>query len=861
MGRRLVRRESARASRGEGTRVKRFVSTMLVLLLGFSAFATGCGPKQAAAPTTPFTTEYQQDERTVESFVANDTLETAMCAGPLYPGSRMLPAQNTLEYDRARAAKVKALVSDAVALGAACQAAQPAMARLRADYVTYLDALQKADPDSGEFAASTSQALVTNTLRQAVKQAEFVALVNPNAKPTKAFTRAFIDYLAVVKSADLADAYLADLDQITGFAALALERYADNPKMAEANAALDAAMERDSAAAAKALAPVAEKVEAVDDGLKRISSADHYFAREAVGYMDTEVAKLKPVVAGLKPRDGLSAQDVADTKTLYEGYAWWAGELKRIVASEAATDLVQAESPRTDLNPFGVDAAYAAEGYTPGADYGKAVAVLQESAKPAATDNWASKSWSAVKSAFGAAKTGAGIAIDSAGAAVQGVTLIGAGWYYGNDGIEVIQDVMGAGKEVIDNYNKGISGAKTIKIAGEYIDSVETGAGDAAGKAVGGVLTWGAKQAGVSEGSQKTISSWSSWAANGVTKTTVGMFTGMAKGIYKVGSTQSSTADVVSGIIDIGLGAIGGSKVIIKATQVPGLTKGAYEGMKNLGQAMLNLGRSAANATERKGLEASLRAALTSKGLTKEAVDKLISDSIKLEVAEQTAKALAATREQVLKNLRDLIASGGSKWWGDLKGTIASSWSDLVAKSFAKSGQGMLDAGTTVMGGTLTDYIENLVAAGITDAVLSDLVNQALAVAPDPEQIDGTYKGSMQVVSVDIPEGQEKAAKEGNCAMIYEELEGKNLPMTLKISATGGTVQMSGKSGSGSGSCEYSGGAISMKVSSQGSTITLTGKAKLRKEGGVEMSGTFVLPYKGTPIKMKGTWTASKGGD
>jgi hypothetical protein len=841
--------------------VKRIVSIMLVVLLGFSAFAAGCGPKKEAAPATPFTTDYQQDERTVESFVANDTLETAMCAGPLYPGSRMLPAQNTLEYDRARAAKVKALVADAVALGAACQAAQPAMSRLRADYVTYLDALQKADPESGEFAASTSQALVTNTLQQAVKQAELVALVNPGAKPNKAFTRSFMDYLAVVKSADLAGAYLADLDQITGFAAIALARYADNPKMADANAAFDAAMEQDSAAAAKALAPVAEKVAAVDDGLKRISSADHYFALEAVGYMDSEVAKLKPVVDGLKPRDGLTAQDVADIKALYEGYAWWAGELKRIVASEAATDLVQAEKPRTGYNPFGVEAAYAAEGYTPGADYGKAVAVLQEAPKPAASQGWASKGGGAIKSAFGAAKTGIGVAIDSAGAAVQGVTAVGAGWYYGNSTSEIIGHIKGAGQEVADNYNKGISGAKTIKVAGEYIEGVESGAGDAAGKAVAGVLTWGANKAGVSADTQKTISSWSNWAANGITKTTVGMFTGVAKGIYKVGSTGSSTADVVSGIIDIGLGAIGGSKIIIKASQVPGLTKGAYEGMKGLGQAMLNLGRSAATASERKGLEASLRAALTSKGLTKEAVDKLISDSIKLEIAEQTAKALAATRAQVLKNLRDLIASGGSKWWGDLKGTIASSWSDLVSKSFAKSGQGMLDAGTTVMGGTLTDYIENLVAAGITDAVLTDLVNQALAVAPDPEQIDGTYKGSMTVVKVDIPEGQEKAAKEGNCAMIFKQLEGKKLPLTLKISATGGTVQMTGKSGGGSGSCEYSNGTITMKVSSEGSTITMTGKAKLRKEGGVEMSGTFVLPYKGTPIKMTGTWTASKGGD
>lgn len=840
--------------------MRRTLTILLVLALAMPVLTTGCGSKPQPA-TEPFTTTYDLSESNIDSFIANDTAETAMCGGPLYPGSRMLPSQNTAEYDKARAEKVTALLADAKALADACVAAQPAMAKVRADYVNYLDELKVADSSTDAFAGATLKVLVSNTLKQAIAQSSYEALANPETPPTKAFTRAFMDYLAVAKSAELAGLYLEDLNHIAGFSAVALQQQAGNKKAKAANATLDAAMEKDFADAATALEGVAVKLALVNDGLKRISSADHYFALEAVGYMESEVAKLKPVVDGLQVRDGVTQQDIADTKTLYEGYAWWAGQLKGIVASQDSTDIVKADNPRTDFNPFGVEAAFAAEGYVPGSDYGKAVGVLTDTPQitPAAEEGYLSKAWGGVKSAFGKAKTGVGVVIDTAGVGVQTITAVGCGIWYGNSPKDTADIIGGAVKDAADAYNKGLSGSKTIKTAGEYIESVETGAGEAAGAAVGGVLKWGAKKVGASASTQKTIASWSSWAANGITKTTVGMFTGMAKGIYKVGDKASSTADVVSGVIDIGLGAIGGSKIIIKASQIPGLTKGAYQGMKQLGKAMLNLGKSAATAAERSELQAAMRATLAAKGLAPAAVDKLISDSIKLEIAEATANALAASRTQIMKNLRDLIASGGSQWWKDLKGTITSSWADLVKKGFAKGGQGYLDAGTTVMGGTVADFIENLVAAGVTDAWLTDFVNQAIAVAPDAEQIDGTYKGSMLVTEIDIPEGSAKTAEDAKCLEIFKSLKGKRIPLTLKVDASGGRAQLVGKDGNSSGSCEYAGGNITMRLSSQGSALTLTGTARLRKQGGIAMSGSFTLPYKGTPVKLLGTWSATKG--
>lgn len=850
------------------------MSVLLALTLVVPLAVTGCGrraERPKPKPKPPFTTQYQLSEDVVASFVENDTLETAMCGGPFYTGAQALPGQNTDDFDEARAKLVAAIVADGADLVKAAEAAQPAVAKLRADYVTYCDALKAADPSTAKFAGATLQPLVANTVRQAIAHAEYASLTGTASAESPVLTKSLVDYLAVTKAVDIGEIYLADLNQIAGFAALGLQQHEGNAKLGDANAGLDAAMEADFEAAATALEPVAAQLAAIDDGLKRLSSADYYFSQEALRYMRSEVDKLQPLVEGLKPRDGMTEQDVADTKALYEGYAWWVRELEGIVGSAEASDLVQAEFPRKGLNPFGIDEAHAAEGYTPGQQYGKALAVMDEAGKSApgggaggtgggagAEEGYLSKAWSGVKSVYGKAKTGAGVIIDSAGAAVQGVTAVGAGIYYGNSIKDIADNIKDAGKEVVDNYNKGISGAKTFKTAGEYIEGVEKGAGEMFGGVAGDTLAWGAGKAGASKETQKTIASWTSWAAGGMTKITVGMFTGMAKGIYKVSSTGSSTADVVSGIIDIGLGAIGGSKVILKASQIPGLTKGAYEGMKGLGQAMLNLGRSAANAAERKELEAAIRATLAAKGLAPGAVDKLIGDSIKLEIAEQTAKALAATRQEIFKNLRDLIAAGGKQWWTDLRGTVASSWSDLVKKGFTKSGQGYLDAGTTVMGATVSDYIENLIAAGLTDAWLTDFVNQALAIPPDIDQIDGTYKGTMLVVKINIPKSDKETAEDAKCADIFKEMEGKTQPLTLKIDATSGTVQMVGKGGNGSGTCRYADGSITMRISQQGSTITFNGTAKLRKEGGVEMSGSWVLPYQGTGITMSGSWTATK---
>lgn len=845
--------------------MKRVISAMLLIALVTTSI-TGCGKKAVVAqkpkPQPPFTTDYQLTAENADYFLANDTAETAMGGGPFYAGAQPLPSQRTGDFDKARAARVEKIVDDAAKLIELCTTARGSIGQVRADYVTYLDELQKADKATAKFAGATAQVLVTNTAKQAIAEAEYRSLTETRPADAPAFTTAFMDYLAVVKAVDLAGLYLKDLDEAASFSALALETYKGFANVTAANSALDTAMAKDYPAAVKAAEPIAKQVALVDAELTALTSADCYFSKEAIGFMRSEIVKLQPKVEALAAREGITSQDVSDTRTCYDGLVWFSGQLESLVTSEAELGLAMAEEPVRGLNPFGVDAAYAAEGYTPGQSYGSGLALLTEPAKPtppAQSGGYLSSAWSGIKSAFGAVKTGIGVGIDTAGAAVQTVSAVGCGIYYGNKPGEIIGHIKQAGQEVITNYNNNVSGSTTIKTAGGYLEGAETAAGNTAGSAAGSFTEWAAGKAGASGQTGKTIASWTSWATNGVVKITAGMFTGMAKGIYKVADKQSSTADVVSGVVDIGLNAIGGSTIIMKASQIPGLTKGTFEGMKQMGKAILNLGKSAAVNAEKGEALAAIKAALAAKGLTPAQVENLISNSIRVELAEQTAKALTASRAEIVQKLKDIIAAGGKDWWKNLKGEIASSWSDMVKKGFDKSMSGYLDAIGTVTGTTLGDYIDNLVANGLTDGMLADLVNQALAIPPDPGQVDGTYKGNMLITAIDIPESESKTAEEAKCMDAFRQLKGKNLGMTLKVSATGDRVSMTGQGGNGSGSCSYDGGAITMKVASQGSTITFTGTAKLAKEGGVTMSGSWVLPYKGSKIIMRGTWTAKKG--
>lgn len=833
--------------------MKRAVSVLLALVLVFSGTLTGCKKAPVAEkPTSPFTLEYELSEDNVDFFVANDVAETAMTGGPFYAGEQALPSQKTTEFDTARAKKVDDIKAQGKALVDAAVEAKPAMAAMRAALADYLGVVYKNDPT---FKDATIEALGKMEMlgaKEALAEADYAALTSE--EPTQTYTKAMAEYVAVSRAVELGGLYLQDADQLAGLAAVYVDAGSGSSNAAIKAAAgeFDTAMETLLGDTLKALEPVAAHVQGVNTGLSQLASADYYFALEGIGWMHSEMQKLQPFVENLEPRDGLTAEDVQGIKDFYAAFNEWNASLDQHLDSLETTGLVEvAEAPFPDL---GVDAAFAADGYEPGKNYDAAGQVLAMSTEPKAPEQgWLSAGWSGVKSAFGKAKTVVGVGVDAVNAGVYNIGRVTTGIYYGNSAKDVIKDVMDNTKELITNYKNGVSGASTFKTAGEYIEGTEEGAGKAAGSAT----SWTFEKV---FGKGK-ISGTAGWAVGGLTKITTGMFTGMAKGIYKVANKNSSSADVATGIVEIALGAVGGSKVILKGSQIPGLITGTKEGIGAFTKTVTTLVGSAANATERGQISKTLADLLVKKGLTKVEAGQIISNSIKLEINKAVGQYIAASRAAMIKKIRDLVAEGGSSFAGNAADTVKGSLKDLLITGFPKTMQGVLDAGTTVIGANAKDYFDNLVAAGLTDGLLTDLITSALAVPPDPGQVNGAWKGSITITKVDIPQSEQKTADEAGCEQMFKQLEGKAqaATFTFQLDDSGkGTVTLAGQGGTGTGTATYSGGVMKIVVTVQGTTYTMSGNVAFVKSGGMSMSGTWSAPFQASKIKMSGTFTAAK---
>lgn len=837
--------------------MRRALSVLLVLCMSSSFLLSGCSALKGIGGKSndPYTLDYELDESNVDFFLYNDDFDTIVSASPFYPGSRPQPSQNTAAFYEARAKRVAGITAEAAALVKACEAAKPAMATLRSDYTAYLEIVRKEEPRIGEWVTESMTQVALVPTQQLVAESEYAAMIEQPAD--LAYVKAMRDYLAVTKAVQLGGLYLKDANNVAGFAAVTLADLSasKSAKVQAANTELDKQMETDVAAALEALEPVAAGLAEIKFGLRQLVSGDYYLAQEGFGFMASEMPKLDEAVASIEVREGLSEQDVADVKAYYAGYKEYVTSLQSHFESLDTAGIIRVPSNDADgLFDLGLEKAYAAEGgYVPGDSMNAGIAAMSQDPPAPPAEGWLSSGWGLVKSGFGKAKTAVGVTVDTLGSGVQVISAVGCGIYYGNKPKEIIENAMNGPKMVFENYKNGVSGSDTIKTAGEYIEGVEKGAGEYVG--------WAASKPIELVIGKGKVSETTKWALGGLTQITTGMFTGMAKGIYKVADKRSSTADVVGGFVDIALGSIGGSKLIVKASQIPGLIKGSLQAVKAGSKAALSMAGSAANKAEAKALAQRIAQLLTKKKLNPAEYKELISNQLKVEINKAVGQLIVGSRQAMIKKIRDLIAKGATGGMTNFKEGVKSSLEDLLTKSFDKSLKGFLDAGTTVMGTTLKDYIDNLVAAGLADGVLTGLINDALAVPPDPEQMAGMWNGSLTILKVTIPESEKKTADDAKCEQMFKQLEGKKIPMKLDIDmgASGsGSVTLTGSNGGGSGTITYSGGAVSMVITADGTTYTMKGTAKFTKSGGMSMGGSWTAPFQKSQIIMSGSWTAAK---
>lgn len=824
----------------------RVVSVVLVVILAMSLTVVG-GCSMIGGDTTAFTLEYDvQQEAAASFFIEGDSIETVLASNPFYSGNRAVPGEGMAEFEAARAKKVERIIELAGELVVAADAAEPALADLRTGYLAYLDSVGEEEVLS-EFKSLSVKELGGMALKEAVARGAYDAALE--TKSDTAYAASMASYLAVNRAQEFGALMLEDFNALVGHAALAMKEIESGGSDAakQASAGFDGTAEGLVTGAVEALEPVAALMTTIQDEFTLLATADYYVAVEANGWMQAEAAALQEQLDALEPREGLDEQDIADIRAAAAAFMEWNDTVSGLVEGLDTAGLAEVEA-RAVESPFSVGRAYAADGaFEAGAAFGKAVSAADMQAST--SKGILETTWEGVKSAASAVTTGIGVAVDSAGAQVHAVSRVACGAWYGNSMEDIGSDIRDNVKTVADNYEKGVSGADTLQTALDYVEATEGAIGDAAG----GATEWTA-EAVFGKG---RVSGAAGWAANGVAKLTAGMFTGLAKGVYKVANKKSSAGDVALGAVEIGLSMVGGSKVILKGSQVPGLIKGGGEAIKSGGGAFVNLVKGMSTKADRKAVLKKMTDVLAkNRKLSAEQAEQLISNSIKVEAAEAVEKALAAQREALVKKLQELMAKG----LGGLKTNAAEGAEGMVKMvrdGLDDSLKGLVEAAAEITGKTGTDYIDNLIGSAI-DNKIGELIGEAMSLAPGPELMSGTWTGSVTISGVDVKDAA--AAEEQGCDVAsLENLVGRTFPLTFVISMAGGsgTVQFSGfEDSTGSGTIAYSNGNVTIAVDTESGPLTFVGRATVTQGGGLLMVGTTVMDL--GPVALNCTWTTSK---
>lgn len=814
--------------------MKRFVLVFVSLLLIFPGVLAGCGPKSAETVAkkkvakSPFSFDYQTDSKDAAFFAKGDTFNTLHASSPLYGGTKAYPNAQLAEFEVARKKKAGQVEKSAQSLVESSRKLRKETEKLRQAFLDFLTAAYKADKGFKPMVEESFAGISTRHTKAEVLDIEYTALAKGNSK--NAFADSFAGYLGIHKAVEFSTAALRDVEEISGAAALGLELAGKSKKPAVKKAAKK--MDRQMSEFDDLLPDIKQvvvKQERLDYGLRQLQTADYYLAKEANDFMASNMSSVKAAADKIKPRGPIDKQDakfMKDYVKLVDGFRkQLAGELKKIDKK----NLVAVESaPGRGWLPW----AWAAE---PGENYGRALQVLSEPPK-APEPGWLSKGWSAIKTTVRGAKTAVGVTLDTAGVAVRNVSRIGFGVYNGESPSTIWQDMQENTRVIRDNYNRGISGASTFNTAGEYLGAVETGAGSA-----------------VESGVEETIGKgWTSWALGGITKTTVGMFTGLGKGIFKVSKTDATNVELVEGTLDVGLSLIGGSKVIIKGSQVPGLFRGLGSEAMLAGQEGLNFLRSLANNRSKKAIIAEMAELLGKKALSSGEVTALIRNSAELEARQALTATLREARKNVLAEMGRILKEGGRTALTESLQGIKGQLDDLFRASFERNLGGIRQALNTAGGATARDYLDNLIGSWADD-LIKGAVKDIMTSAPQPSEMNGNWAGTMKITAVNpaLLDDDKSNDPEGcDFTIDFSELKGKTSPIewNLSLDDSGhGTLTLADDGGSGPAS--YADGKLTAGPAKEGGTLNLSGTFTRDDNGYISGAG-------GGRLVAKGGWFA-----
>jgi hypothetical protein len=802
--------------------MKKAIAVLVVAAVGVGAFLWFKRGGGAPGPSiaNPFEQPHTLDRVTADFFIESETGSVIAASGRFYWPPQALPGNMAAEFDEARKKKVDEIEKTALDLVSDIAAARSQVASLRSRYFAFLDVLRANDRAGIPFATASVSMIGAAALRSETQVLASQSLSPP--AESNAYAAAMIRECRVFSAAEAASQLLIEADLISthaAFAASAAEA-SQSTQVKQAATELEAAFAK-SGAMLPSLAPVAEKLTKIHAGFRQLEAAGYYYTRAVVDHVGKTLPTMEKQAAAVRIGGDVEEADAAAAKAWVAYFKEWHRTMQVGIDAVDQTRF-PAESARA---PTGYGAAFADNGeewYAKGYRYLSGAA---ESYKNA-VETVATTTYDTVKSGVRAAQRTVQFTTDAAGTLTKMAAQTGYHAYMGNTLQDLRDDIGEYAGELRDNWNGKLPPKTTLRQAKDYLDDLENTAEEAA----------------KSYAATKTDKNWLTWLSGKGAKLAVGAFTGIAKGIYLVSDPNSSAGDLLEGTLELALGGLGGSKSLLKPSEVPGASK---ELLTTGMEALRQFGRS----MSRDGLKKRIGELMQTMG--RQGADdfgKWLGNMSELAATRQSLEAIEAAGKALRDRLKQRVADAIEKF-GDEAGK---SLDDLFNKKFADNLKGLLSSiGSQTVGEKPIDLLDNVLAAALDD-YLKDGMAGVLDTRLTAEEIKGLYPGTMTVTRLDFDAKTLKESGGEGCMDLKftpEMLEAMkkellNKPRSIHIAVhprgeDGGTMLLTGQ-GVQETRIPYvygSDGEVRGTVTERGFSMHLRGA--FRKNGSVSFAGSI----------------------
>ncbi|MBF0106714.1 MAG: hypothetical protein HQM16_15485 [Deltaproteobacteria bacterium] len=735
---------------------------IILLLLVLSVMA-------CSAPSIPQPNfEYKETVAGLSLQADPEDLQTIMSAGPLYTLSEAVDNPTLKKYRQLRNARVTEMIEmmiEAQVLFDETIQEMPKYRELVLGLLGFLsEGLDEKDPDQGQlkvYVLDTVQrytnAVIKTTARQANQKGLLKALeeTKTNSKSAEALFWYSYYYQSQLMVKDLSHELTYFPGRLVG-----LVSYVQNNKQKFSSQKFIKAISNYEANLDNFLKDVqgpfqkAIKIELdIALGFRFLLAADYAFTRGSLEYVkDTSHEILKMV-----EKTPVRGEVTGETKDFYNTYAIWLGKF----SETALNDLSRVKKPRelATLIPVSglIPTFLLATAHAGVTDWlSQAAGGLTQKIKGAgeatfgAASSCVTSPWQCTKSAFQTAQKGVGMAVDSVNMAV-GVSMdVGANLYYGNS-FKDFKDISGGNMvQMYKSWDEGKMGSTVLKTAREYLDSTEKGVGSTTAGMVSTVFGDG----------------YTSWGAGKLAEMTTGMATGFGKGMLALANTQSTSEELLEGTIDVAFSFTGGSKAVVKGSQLLTGTQElgkqvAKKGAQELEKVSIKMQTDVLKESSNKLLNTA------AKKLNEAELQIIYSNTKQIVANEAKQNILEQAEKKVAGIMGELAEKTGQKVWGNLK-EVPESISSFTTKKFELSMQGLKEAGKEVFGGTLKDWGNN-VFSGVADNFIKDFAKTLL---PPAQSQEIQSKENIMAPVAGLPL-QDPAVKEalGKISNIYEEAQ------------------------------------------------------------------------------------------